>query len=60
MNDPTTVSRLHDVIAALDRRVPHAERRSEAAIASDAADLRTKALARLALLERRPPAKASR
>ena len=57
MNDPTTVNRLHEVIAAIDRRVPHPERRGEAAIAHDAADLRTKALARLELLERRPPAK---
>jgi hypothetical protein len=60
VNDPTTVSRLREVIAAIDRRVPHAERRSEAAIARDAAELRTKALARLDLLERRPPAKAGR
>jgi len=60
VNDPTTVSRLHDVIAAIDRRVPHAERRNEAAIPSNAADLRATALARLALLERRPTAKVAR
>lgn len=58
MNDSTTVSRLYEVIAALDRRVPRTERQGEAAIASDAAELRAKALARLALLERRPTAKA--
>jgi hypothetical protein len=42
---------LHELIAALDRRVPHIERAGEAAIASDAAVLRAKAVKRLSELE---------
>ena len=56
----STVTRLHEVIAALDRRTPRPGHPAEAAIARDAADLRIQALARLAQLERRPIAKASR
>jgi hypothetical protein len=42
---------LRELIAALDRRVPHIERSGEIAIARDAATLRTKALDRIAQLE---------
>jgi hypothetical protein len=38
---------LHELIAALDRRVPRVERAGETAIARDAALLREKALKRL-------------
>ena len=41
---------LEELIAALDRRVPRVERAGEAAIASDAAALREKAINRLAEL----------
>jgi hypothetical protein len=43
---------LHELIDALDRRVPHAERASETRIASDAAALRSAALTRIAELTR--------
>ena len=42
---------LHELIAALDRRVPHIERAGEAAIARDAAVLREQAMKRLLELE---------
>lgn len=42
---------LHELIAALDRRVPRVERAGEVAIARDAAALRKKALQRIARLE---------
>jgi hypothetical protein len=42
---------LHELVAALDHRVPHVERQGEAAIARDAAALRKKALIRIAELE---------
>ena len=42
---------LHQLIAALDRRVPHVERAGEAAIARDAAALREKAVHRLRELD---------
>jgi hypothetical protein len=45
------IRHLRELIAALDRRVPHMERVGETAIARDAATLRKKALARLAQLE---------
>ncbi len=41
---------LRELIAALDRRVPHVERAGEASIARDAALLREKAVKRLAEL----------
>ena len=41
---------LHELIAALDRRVPRVERAGEASIARDAAALRAKAVTRLAEL----------
>jgi len=45
---------LRELIAALDRRVPHVERVGEATIAKDAASLRKKALQRIAELESEP------
>jgi hypothetical protein len=42
---------LRELIAALDRRVPHIERSGEIAIARDAAKLKKKALHRIARLE---------
>ncbi|HUU36042.1 MAG TPA: hypothetical protein VMW48_18380 [Vicinamibacterales bacterium] len=52
MNDSTTVQRLREVIAAIDRRSPRIGRPGEAAIVRDAADLRAKAIERLAQLDR--------
>jgi hypothetical protein len=45
---------LHELIEALDRRVPHIERVGEPSIAKDAAALRLKALKRIAELEGAP------
>ena len=47
-----TVRHLHDLIAALDRRVPQVERVGEVSIAQAAAALRTEALKRIEDLER--------
>jgi hypothetical protein len=54
MPDDRTVmlSHLRELVAAIDRRVPHIERAGEIAIARDAAALREKALVRIAELER--------
>jgi hypothetical protein len=49
------VRELLDLIASLDRRVPRVERTGELAIARDAADLKTRALRRIAELDRVPP-----
>ena len=46
------VHELLELIAALDRRVPHVERAGEIAIARDAAALKALALQRVAELER--------
>ena len=46
---------LHELIAALDRRVPRVERAGESAIARDAAALREKALRRLRELDPESP-----
>jgi hypothetical protein len=43
---------LRELIAALDRRVPHVERAGEASIARDAAALKARALKRIEELER--------
>jgi len=52
-DDRTAMLRhLRELIAAIDRRVPHIERAGEIAIARDAGALREKALARIAELER--------
>ena len=48
-----TLRHLHELVAALDRRVPRVERAGEVAIARDAAALRKKALQRIAMLERK-------
>jgi hypothetical protein len=53
--DPGLVSRLHEVIAALDRRRPRPERPGEAAIVRAADELRSAAIARLAALDIPPP-----
>jgi hypothetical protein len=51
---PDEVTReLHELIDALDRRVPRVEQAGEAAIAQDAAALREKAVQRLRELEQR-------
>ena len=51
---------LHELIAALDRRVPRVEHAGEAAIARDAAALRDKAVRRLAELTAEKAANARR
>ncbi len=48
----SAIRELLELIAAIDRRVPHVQRAGEAAIARDAAALRARALKRLAELER--------
>ena len=48
------VRELLDLIAALDRRVPRVERTGETAIARDAAELKARALRRIAELDRVP------
>ncbi len=45
---------LLDLIAALDRRVPRVERAGETDIARDAAELKARALRRIAELDRAP------
>ena len=50
-NRKRQVRRLRELIAALDRRVPHIERVGEIRIARDAAILRDKAMKRLVALE---------
>jgi hypothetical protein len=47
-----TVRELHELIAALDRRVPRAERVGEISIARAAAVLKSQALKRIEELER--------
>ena len=46
---------LEELIAALDRRVPHVERAGEAEIAQEAASLRAKAVRRLKELTGQDP-----
>ena len=50
VTNPRVARELHELIAALDRRVPRVERAGEASIARDAAALRAKAVQRLAEL----------
>ena len=45
------ISRLRELIDALDSRLPHLEREGEVQIATDAAALKSKAMARIAQLE---------
>jgi hypothetical protein len=55
-----TVRELYELIAALDRRVPHVERVGEMSIARAASALKCEALKRIAELEREAPPGASR
>ena len=48
----TAIRHLQELIAALDRRVPHVERVGEAEIARDAEALKARALKRIKELER--------
>ena len=48
------IVRLRELIDALDTRMPHLEREGEFQIATDAAALKSKALARIARLEESP------
>ena len=45
------IARLHELVAALDRRSPRPERTSEHQIARDSAELRSRAVAQIAHLE---------
>jgi hypothetical protein len=45
------VAHLRELVDAIDRRVPHLEREGETQIAADAAELRARAVARIAALE---------
>jgi hypothetical protein len=47
------IRELLELIDAIDRRVPHVERAGEASIAREAAALKTKALKRIAELEKK-------
>lgn len=49
-----TVRELKELIAALDRRVPHVERLGETSIARAAAELRAEAVKRIEALELDP------
>jgi hypothetical protein len=49
------VRELHELIAALDRRVPQVERVGEVAIAKAASVLRDEAVRRIDEIEREPP-----
>lgn len=52
--DHTLVRDLRDLVAALDRRVPHLDRQAEPNIARDAQRLRRAALKMIGELERSP------
>jgi hypothetical protein len=54
------VRELHELIAALDRRVPQVRRVGEVAIASAAAALKAEAVKRIATIEREPHAERTR
>ena len=49
----TLVAHLRELVDAIDRRVPHLEREGETRIVADAAELRARAVARIAALEAR-------
>jgi hypothetical protein len=51
MKGSATIRHLLELIAAIDRRVPHIQRAGEASIARDAAALKARALTRLKELE---------
>jgi hypothetical protein len=46
-----TLAALHELVDALDRRVPHPDREGERAIATDSAELKKDAEERIAQLE---------
>lgn len=52
MNASANLQILHELIAALENRLPQVERSGEAAIARDAAALKARALERIAEIER--------
>jgi len=54
MEHSATIRHLLELIAAIDRRVPHIQRAGEASIARDAAALKARALKRLEELEGKP------
>jgi hypothetical protein len=54
VRDSASIRELLELIAALDRRVPHIQRAGEASIARDAAALKARALKRLEELEGEP------
>jgi hypothetical protein len=54
VKDSASIRELLELIAALDRRVPHIQRAGEASIARDAAALKARALKRLEELEGDP------
>jgi hypothetical protein len=60
MDNAASLRVLHELIAALDSRLPHVERSGEAEIAQDAARLRARALERIAELERAAPSPSTR
>ena len=51
-NDARTLELLHELIAAIDRRLPQIARAGEAAIADEAAKLRARAAERIAEIKR--------
>jgi hypothetical protein len=57
MTPSRAVRELLELIAALERRVPHVERAGEASIARDAAALKARALKRIEELEREAAAR---
>lgn len=57
MTQADAVIRLKELIAALDRRQAQPSRAEEAGIAKDAAEMRSRAVARLAALEADPPSR---
>jgi hypothetical protein len=50
-SDRTVLDDLRELVAALDRRVPHPERKGESAIAQDSARMKKRAEARIEQLE---------
>jgi Trp operon repressor len=55
MNDSDNIRILHELIAALDRRLPQMQHAGEATIAREAAALKVSALERVAALEHKLP-----
>lgn len=59
LSRPEVIHELRELIAALDRRVPHVERAGEASIAGDAALLKAAALKRITELEQQDSSRPS-